>query len=85
VGDTECCRVQLFDLLSAWDKADNAERTELVGGLFERIEAQAEPGGGARWSPFGGRAGTALQRHAGDVALLLRRLTLCRRLSGAPA
>jgi site-specific DNA recombinase len=26
-GDTELCRLQLFDLLSAWDHADGAERT----------------------------------------------------------
>src|SRR5262249_30300237 len=38
-GDTELCRLQLFDLLSAWDHADGAERTRLLSGLFERIEA----------------------------------------------
>jgi hypothetical protein len=31
--------VQLFDLLAAWDAADGAQRTKLLAGLFERIEA----------------------------------------------
>ena len=37
--DAEWCRVQLFDLLAAWDAADGAQRTKLLTGLFERIEA----------------------------------------------
>jgi hypothetical protein len=34
------------DLVAAWDGADGAQRTKLLAGLFERIEAQ--PGGGVR-------------------------------------
>jgi hypothetical protein len=37
--DAAWCRVQLFDLLAVWDASDGAERTKLLGGLFERIEA----------------------------------------------
>lgn len=32
-------RLELFDLLAAWDEGDGAERTSLLCGLFERIEA----------------------------------------------
>lgn len=38
-GDTEWCRVQLFDVLTQWDAAEGTERTKLLSGLFERIEA----------------------------------------------
>lgn len=31
--------MQLFDLRTQWDAADRAERTKLLSGLFERIEA----------------------------------------------
>jgi site-specific DNA recombinase len=37
--DAEWCRAQLLDLLAAWDAADGAQRTKLLSGLFERIEA----------------------------------------------
>jgi hypothetical protein len=46
--DAEWCRVQRFDLLTAWDAADGAQRTKLLGGLFERIEAHADPAAGGR-------------------------------------
>ncbi len=39
--DVDWCRVQLFDLLGAWDEADGAQRTRSLAGLFERIEARA--------------------------------------------
>jgi hypothetical protein len=42
--DVEWCRVQLLDLLGAWDAADGAQRTKLLAGLFERVEAQANEG-----------------------------------------
>ncbi len=44
-NDAEWCRVQLFDLLAAWEAADGAQRTRLLAGLFEHIEACADPGG----------------------------------------
>jgi hypothetical protein len=44
--EPEWCRLQLFDLLAAWDAADGAQRTRLLAGLFERIEAQLESDGG---------------------------------------
>ena len=47
-GEAEWCQVQLFDLLSAWDAADGAQRTKLLAGLFQRIEARAEPAGGVK-------------------------------------
>jgi hypothetical protein len=33
------CKRASFDLMAVWDAADRAERTKLLGGLFERIEA----------------------------------------------
>ncbi len=44
--ETDRCRVELFDLLAAWDAADGAQRTKLLAALFDRIEAQAVEGGG---------------------------------------
>ena len=44
--DLEWCRAQLFDLVGAWDAADGAQRTRLLAGLFEHIEARADPSGG---------------------------------------
>jgi hypothetical protein len=37
--NAEWCRAQLFDLLDAWDAAEGAQRTTMLSGLFERIEA----------------------------------------------
>ncbi len=59
-NDAEWCRVQLFDLLAAWDAADGAQRTRLLAGLFEHIEARADSASGVHvvavprlgWRPF---------------------------------
>jgi hypothetical protein len=44
--DLEWCRAQLLDLVGAWDEADRAQRTRLLAGLFEHMEARADPSGG---------------------------------------
>jgi site-specific DNA recombinase len=42
--DEEWCHTQLLDLLTAWDAADDGQRSRLLAGLFESVEAEALPG-----------------------------------------
>jgi DNA invertase Pin-like site-specific DNA recombinase len=59
-GDMEWCRSQVLDLLAAWEAADADQRKRLLASIFERIEAEARPGGGLLvvgvpvpgWRPF---------------------------------
>jgi hypothetical protein len=37
----EWCRVQVFDLVTAWDDADGGQRTALIAGIFDRAEASS--------------------------------------------
>lgn len=58
--DLEWCEPQLLDLTSAWEAADSGQRSRLVGGVFEHLEAEALPEGTLRvvavpreaWRPF---------------------------------
>lgn len=58
--DLEWCESQLLDLTSAWEAADSGQRSRLVGGIFEHLEAEALPEGTLRvvavpraaWKPF---------------------------------
>ncbi len=58
--DLEWCESQLFDLTSAWEAADSGQRSRLVAGIFEHLEAEALPEGTLRvvavprgaWMPF---------------------------------
>ena len=56
----EWCESQLLDLTSAWEAADQGQRSRLVAGIFEHLEAEALPEGTLRvvavpreaWRPF---------------------------------
>jgi hypothetical protein len=48
VDDAEWCRAQILDLLAAWDAADDGQRSRLLAGLFESVEAEALPGRGVK-------------------------------------
>lgn len=58
--DLEWCESQLLDLTSAWEAADQGQRSRLVAGIFEHLEAEALPEGRLRvvavpreaWRPF---------------------------------
>jgi hypothetical protein len=58
--DLEWCESQLLDLVSAWEAADSGQRSRLVAGIFEQLEAEALPEGTIRvvavpreaWKPF---------------------------------
>ncbi|HSR92118.1 MAG TPA: hypothetical protein VLK88_12495 [Gemmatimonadales bacterium] len=39
--DLEWCESQLLDLVSAWEAADSGQRSRLVAGIFEHLEAEA--------------------------------------------
>jgi hypothetical protein len=69
--DLECCESQLLDLTSAWEAADSGQRSRLVAGIFEHLEAEALPEGTLRvvavpreaWKPF--FEGLVLERETG--------------------
>ena len=46
--DLEWCESQLLDLTSAWEAADQGQRSRLVAGIFEHLEAEALPEGTLR-------------------------------------
>ena len=58
--DLEWCESQLLDLTSAWEAADQGQRSRLVAGIFEHLEAETLPEGTLRvvavpreaWRPF---------------------------------
>jgi site-specific DNA recombinase len=58
--DLTWCEVQMIDLLAAWDAGDEGQRSRLLSGIFEGIEAEMQPGGElviiatprAAWTPF---------------------------------
>ncbi len=58
--DPEWCESQLLDLTSAWEAADSGQRSRLVAGIFENLEAEALSDGMLRvvavpreaWKPF---------------------------------
>ena len=58
--DLAWCESQLLDLTSAWETADSGQRSRLVAGIFEHLEAEALPEGTLRvvgvpraaWKPF---------------------------------
>ena len=41
--DLEWCESQLLDLRSAWETADSGQRSRLVAGIFDHLEAEALP------------------------------------------
>ena len=41
--DEQWCHTQLLDLLAEWDAADDGQRSRLLAGLFESVEAEALP------------------------------------------
>ena len=41
--DEQWCHTQLLGLLAAWDAADDGQRSRLLAGLFESVEAEALP------------------------------------------
>jgi len=47
-NDLEWCEAQLLDLTSAWEAADQGQRSRLVAGIFEHLEAEALPEGTLR-------------------------------------
>jgi hypothetical protein len=49
--DEEWCHTQLLDLLIAWDAADDGQRSRLLAGLFESVEAEALRAGRSRSPP----------------------------------
>src|SRR6266568_1508350 len=69
--DLEWCESQLLDLTSAWEAADSGQRSRLVAGIFENLEAEALPEGTLRvvavpreaWKPF--FEGLVLERETG--------------------
>ncbi len=69
--DLEWCEAQLMDLVGAWEAADSGQRSRLVAGIFEQLEAEALPDGTIRvvavprgaWRPF--FAGLVLERETG--------------------
>ena len=60
VVDLAWCESQLLDLTSAWEAADQGQRSRLVAGVFEHLEAEVLPDGALRvvavpheaWTPF---------------------------------
>ena len=58
--DLAWCESQILDLVSAWEAADSGQRSRLVAGIFEHLEAEALPEGTIRvvavpheaWRPF---------------------------------
>ncbi|MGI8609588.1 MAG: recombinase family protein [Candidatus Dormibacteria bacterium] len=65
-GDVEWCETQILDLIAAWDAGDDGQRSRLLAGLFDRIEAERMPGGALKVVAVP-RAGWA--RFFGAVAL----------------
>ncbi len=69
--DLEWCEAQLMDLVGAWEAADGGQRSRLVAGIFEQLEAEALPDSTIRvvavpreaWRPF--FAGLVLERETG--------------------
>ncbi len=69
--DLEWCKAQLMDLVGAWEAADGGQRSRLVAGIFEQLEAEALPDDTIRvvavpreaWRPF--FAGLVLERETG--------------------
>ncbi len=69
--DLEWCEAQLMDLVGAWEAADGGQRSRLVAGIFEQLEAEALPDDTIRvvavpreaWRPF--FAGLVLERETG--------------------
>jgi site-specific DNA recombinase len=69
--DLDWCEVQLMDLVAAWEAADSGQRSRLVAGIFEQLEAEALPDDTIRvvavpreaWRPF--FAGLVLERETG--------------------
>src|SRR5207245_9332731 len=43
--DLKWCESQLLNLTSAWEAADQGQRSRLVAGIFEHLEAEALPEG----------------------------------------
>jgi hypothetical protein len=39
------CRRQLLDLVKTWDDGDPGQRSRLLAGLFDRLEAEITPSG----------------------------------------
>jgi hypothetical protein len=72
--DLAWCESQLLDLTSAWETADSGQRSRLVAGIFEQLEAEALPEGALRvvavpreaWRPFFERL--VLERETGLAA-----------------
>ena len=69
--DLEWCEAQLMDLVAAWEVADSGQRSRLVSGIFEQLEAEALIDDTIRvvaipreaWRPF--FAGLVLERETG--------------------
>ena len=69
--DLQWCEAQLMDLVGAWEAADGSQRSRLVAGIFEQLEAEALPDDSIRvvavpreaWRPF--FAGLVLERETG--------------------
>ncbi len=84
--DLASCESQLLDLTSAWETADSGQRSRLVAGIFEQLEAEALPEGALRvvavpreaWRPFFERL--ILERETG-VASPKARVELSYRLA----
>ena len=41
--DVDWCEAQLMDLVAAWQAADSGQRSRLLSGIFEQLEAEALP------------------------------------------
>jgi hypothetical protein len=39
--DLDWCEAQLMDLVAAWEAADSGQRSRLVSGIFDQLEAEA--------------------------------------------
>ncbi|GEM_PF-6725794 len=69
--DLDWCGAQLIDLVAAWEAADSGQRSRLVSGIFEQLEAEALLDNTIRvvaipreaWRPF--FAGLVLERETG--------------------
>ena len=69
--DLDWCEAQLMDLVAAWEAADSGQRSRLVSGIFEQLEAEALIDDTIRvvaipreaWRPF--FAGLVLERETG--------------------
>ena len=46
--DVDWCEAQLLDLVAAWEAADLGQRSRLVAGIFDQLEAEALPEGRIR-------------------------------------